>query len=274
MRKTLARALACLGGLAVGVGVLGASPVYASGGSTSCAGGSIAGGNYRMVYVTGICFAGSGSITAQSLVIAPGAWLIAAFGNAEGTADNVTANSISVGAGSVLILGCEPSAFTCINDPGNSYSSSGTVYGGITALNASAVIVHNSYVQGNVSIQGGGGGTACNFGTGPLMGSPFYDDVEDSTIGGSVSIQGVHTCWLGLFRNTIYRNVAFNNNTDPYATAFFYPYLPDGNELATNLIGGSLNCIGNVPPPQFGDSGGSPNAVYGSVSGQCVNVVY
>jgi hypothetical protein len=47
---------------------------------------------------------------------------------------------------------------------------------------------------------------------------------------------------------------------------------PDGNEYVTNTIHGSLNCRGNSPAPQVGDSGGSPNHVTGAKTGQCANL--
>jgi hypothetical protein len=47
---------------------------------------------------------------------------------------------------------------------------------------------------------------------------------------------------------------------------------PDGNEYVTNTIHGSLNCAGNSPAPQIGDSEGSLNRVTGAKTGQCTNV--
>jgi hypothetical protein len=48
---------------------------------------------------------------------------------------------------------------------------------------------------------------------------------------------------------------------------------PDGNEVVTNSIHGILNCSGNDPAPQVGDSEGSPNLVYGSrIGGQCIGL--
>jgi len=47
---------------------------------------------------------------------------------------------------------------------------------------------------------------------------------------------------------------------------------PDGNEIVTNTIHGNLNCAGNDPAPQVGDSEGSPNQVTGRKTGQCVDL--
>jgi hypothetical protein len=46
----------------------------------------------------------------------------------------------------------------------------------------------------------------------------------------------------------------------------------DGNEVVTNTIHGNLNCEGNDPAPQVGDSEGSPNHVTGVKTGQCVGL--
>lgn len=262
--------------LALGAGAFG--PVHASGGTSAiCSGGSIAGGTYNNMTVTGVCFVDSGSVSVKNLDVAPGAWLIAASGSPDGSTDNLTTNNVTVDSGAVLVLGCLSFAFPCLNDPNANtdptYFNTFTVNGNLTATNASAVIVHNGTITHNATVTGGGGGTACNFGSGPLMGNPFYDDFEDSSIGGNVTIQGVSTCWLGLFRDTVAHNVTFNNNIDPNATSFTPPFPPDGNEIATNTIGGNLNCMGNDPTPQFGDSGGSPNTVMGRVTGQCTAVV-
>jgi len=44
---------------------------------------------------------------------------------------------------------------------------------------------------------------------------------------------------------------------------------PDGNKYVTNTIYGSLNCSGNSPAPQVGDSEGNLNHVTGAKTGQC-----
>jgi hypothetical protein len=42
--------------------------------------------------------------------------------------------------------------------------------------------------------------------------------------------------------------------------------------VQTNTIHGNLNCSGNNPTPQQGDSEGSPNVVTGQTTGQCIGV--
>jgi hypothetical protein len=47
----------------------------------------------------------------------------------------------------------------------------------------------------------------------------------------------------------------------------------NGNEIANNAVQGNLNCFGNFPAVQFGDSVQPPNIVAGRVNGQCTAVV-
>lgn len=74
---------------------------------------------------------------------------------------------------------------------------------------------------------------------------------------------GYNGFWQGFFRNTVNGGVTFNNNT---------VVDPDGNEMQTNTFDGGLRCSGNTPAPQQGDSGGSPNHVNGSKTGQCASL--
>ena len=115
-------------------------------------------------------------------------------------------------------------------------------------------------IGGNVTQSGGGGGVNCStFPLGP-DGPPAFSTYEDNSIGGNASVTGLRTCWLGFIRNAVTRNINFNDNVN---------FDPDGNEVVTNSAGSNLNCSGNSPAPQIGDSGGSPNTVHGKATGQC-----
>ena len=113
-----------------------------------------------------------------------------------------------------------------------------------------------------MSLNGGGGGVNCNsnrfFG-----GSPVYSDVEDSYVGNGVTVNGLKTCWFGIFRNEIGNTPTVSNNTSAD---------PDSTEVASNYIEGNLNCYNNVPAAQLGDSGGSPNIVAGVKTGECASL--
>ena len=135
------------------------------------------------------------------------------------------------------------------------------VGGNLTATGALMVLAHHNTIGGNVTQSGGGGGVNCStFPLGP-DGPPAYSTYEDNTIGRNASVTGLGTCWLGFIRNTVANNVNFNGNAN---------FDPDGNEVVTNSVGRNLNCSGNSPAPQVGDSAGSANTVGGKATGQCV----
>lgn len=225
----------------------------------TCTGGSVASGVYSNLNIAAICSIDAGPVTVQhKLTVLPGNGLLAAFGGSDLT----VGGNLDVQANGFLIMGCEPVHFICFNDPNQTtgtLASTDTVGGNLTAENALAVIVHHSAVGHNFVLSGGGGGVSCapTFG-----GGPPYSDLEDNTIGGNLTITGLQSCWLGLFRNLVTQNINFHDNVLAD---------PDGNEIADNSIGRNLNCMGNSPSPQIGDSGGGPNTVFGHANGQCNN---
>ncbi len=246
-----------------------------------CTGGSIPAGSYNSILVTGVCSTPSGTVVVRhDLTVGRKALLDAVTPgdppgpNAQLPATVLVGGNVSVGAGAVLLLGCSPDQ-GC--NGGVNYDRIG---GNLTGVGDLAVVVHSASIAGNVSLLGGGGGVAGAPGSGAcfaaptpapwssdtaLNGSPVFSDFEDSTIGGSYTVAGVRTCWLGTFRTHIAGNTTWvgNRTSDP-----------DGNELATNSTAGSMICLSNIPATQFGDSGGSPNIVGRQAIGQCgFNVV-
>jgi hypothetical protein len=137
-----------------------------------------------------------------------------------------------------------------------------TINGGVHSKNAGSVQIHFSRINGGVNLQGGAGpdGGPFDFGDGFR---PTWNTLEDNRINGSVTIEGYNGFWQGFFRNNVNGTVNFNNNT---------VVDPDGNEVQTNEIHGSLNCVGNTPAPQQGDSEGNPNHVTGAKTGQCTDI--
>ncbi len=237
--------------------------IHRSAKAATCAGGSIAPGTYGSLTITGFCTVDQGPVKVwHSVLVEPNAGLIAAFGDGPQLA---IGGSLYVERNAVLVLGCEPEAFTCINDPDQTvgtFSSKGTVYGNLSATNALAVIVHNAYVGGNVRVHQGGGGYNCNP-QAALFGSPAYATFEDTSIGGNATINGMQTCWLGFFRTTVDGWVRYQNNS----TAD-----PDGNEVDTNVVHGNFVCSGDNPAAQVGDSEGLPNIAFGKASGECASL--
>lgn len=234
----------------------------------TCSGGSIASGVYKNLNIAGFCTVDAGSVTVKhNLTVLSGGSLIGLVGGSFTMpvgSDLTVGGNLDVQANGVLFLGCEPIHFICSNDPDQSvgsYVTKDTIGGSLRAENALAVVVHQTAIGHNVSLEGGGGGVSCS----PLAalgGSPPFSDLEDNIIEGNLTIKGLQTCFLGIFRNTVTENVDYKDNVNAD---------PDGNEIVNNSIVDNLSCDGNTPSPQIGDSGGGPNTVFGHASGQCAN---
>jgi hypothetical protein len=152
---------------------------------------------------------------------------------------------VFVQQGGTLVLGNEQNAV-----------HTATIGGGVHAWNAMNVQIHFSTINGGIDIHGGSG----------PFGGPFdvtWNTIEDSTVNGGYNEVGYDGFWNGFIRNNVHGSVNINGNT---------VMDPDGNEIVTNTIHGNLNCQSNDPPPQVGDSGGSPNHVTGQETGQCVGL--
>jgi hypothetical protein len=223
----------------------------------TCSGGTIAAGTYSSLMVTGNCTIPSGTVNVQgNLTVGPNAVLNAAVAS---TTVMVSGN-VNVGNRAILVLGCTKNA-GC--DP----PTSDRVGGSVVANQALSLILHGDTIGRSVSVQGGGDGVNCD--TNSILSaivhfpSPLYTDITGNTIGGTVSVSNLRTCWFGFIRNQAGGNVSVANNV--FAD-------PDANEIVTNTITGSLNCTGNSPAAQVGDSGGSPNQVQGRKVGECASL--
>lgn len=228
------------------------------------------------VVVSGLCVVDGGPTTIWgNLTLAPGSGLNATFAVNDvagtGTTSLTVHGNILVQSGAVLGMGCEPLHSPCTDDPnagtGGTLSGSNTVAGSIYEFSPLGVIVHASTIGGNVVELGGGGGVSCNVpttGVFSLLESPVFSDYEDNTIGGSLAIGGLQTCWLGALRNDVKGSVLDIRNT--FAD-------PDANEVISNTIHQNMVCFGNSPAVQFGDSSlespSTPNQVGGFAFGEC-----
>jgi hypothetical protein len=132
----------------------------------------------------------------------------------------------------------------------------GTISGGVHATDPASVQIHFTTINGGIDVQGGSG----------PFGGPFditWNAIEDNRINGGATVDGYDGFWFGFIRNRVSGTVNLNNNVLED---------PDANEYVTNTIHGNLNCAGNSPAPQVGDSEGSPNQVTGRKTGQCVGL--
>jgi hypothetical protein len=122
-------------------------------------------------------------------------------------------------------------------------------------------VVHNSSIGRNVDEIGGGGGLTCApKGPFKLFGSPVYSDYEDTQVGGSLRIIGLHSCWLGALRNSVGVDLTVHRNKMRD---------PDAMEVNSNWVGKDISCLANRPKVQFGDGDGKSNAVAGRAFGEC-----
>jgi hypothetical protein len=150
-----------------------------------------------------------------------------------------------VGSGATLVIG----------DHENPVDS-GTISGGVHATDPASVRIHFAMIKGGLDIHGGSGPEGGPFGI-------TWNAIEDNQISGSVTVEGYNGFWFGFLGNTVDGSVTLNDNVLPD---------PDGNEYVTNVIHGNLNCSGNSPAPQVGDSEGLPNRVTGQKTGQCAGL--
>jgi hypothetical protein len=170
----------------------------------------------------------------------------------------VPAGATCLSDGPVTIRGglrIEPGA-TFVLGSEDSPGSTGTISGGVRATNPASVQIHFATIRGGITVHGGSGPT----------GGPFditWNAIEDNHINGGATIDGYDGFWFGFIRNHVNGRVNLNDNVLAD---------PDGNEFVTNTIQGSLNCAGNSPAPQIGDSDGSPNHVTGAMTGQCADL--
>jgi hypothetical protein len=170
----------------------------------------------------------------------------------------VPAGAMCIGAGSVSINGGvwigEGATFVLSSE--ETPEATSRINGGVHATNAMNVQIHFASINGGIDIHGGAG----------PFGGPFdvtWNTIEDSTINGGATIEGYNGFWMGFIRNKVNGTVNLNDNV---------LVDPDGNEYVTNTINGGLNCSGNLPPAQVGDSAGSPNQVNGRKTGECAAV--
>ena len=234
--------------------------------------GVLAGTFRGNVVIKGVCAVNGGAAVIKGdLILAPGSVLNATFALNDvagtGTSSLTVRGNIRVQRGATLGMGCEPNFMPCTDDPnagtGGTLTGQNRVSGDVLASGALGVIIHASKIGGNVIILGGGGGVTCaipSSGIFHLLGSPVFSDAEDNSIGGSLAIAQLRTCWLGALRNHVRGNLitAHNKMADP-----------DANEVLANHVRGDIACFKNHPATQYGDSGSTPNLVQGRAFGEC-----
>ncbi len=282
MLSTFSRRLgSMLGAGGLVVLAMAVSPSLAAGSASVCSGsvtspGTLA-GDYSNVAIEGVCFVNGGPANVHgTLTLRAGSALIATFANnaAGGTGKsnlNVQGN-VRVRAGAALLLGCEAAHSPCTDDPNQEHptlSNDDRISGDLTAKDPLGVIVHASTIGGSVKQSGGGGGFTCEpRGVFAAFGSPAFSDYEDTSIGGSLQVKGLTSCWLGVIRDHVNGSASLIKNR---------LLDPDAIEILDNHIGGDLACRDNSMVWDSTDVGEAlfprhpePNTVGGARLGQCV----
>jgi hypothetical protein len=252
MRKM--RLLVALLGLC-GLMAVGSAPAAAPG-SATCSGGPIAGGTYKSLTVTGVCWwAGDPVSITGNLTVADGALL---NDHAFSTASVTVGGNVKVGKGSVVGLGSY-----------NPFSGQHTtVAGNIIANQPLSMYLSFMTVHGNLISNGGGGGVTGEFRNYPT---------KDITVDGNMVIQGWTGGWIGVIRDQVGGNLVFSNNRS-VINGLADPPVPgevdsDSSEIMTNVVGGNLVCHNNTPAAQVNpDDGGQPNVVGGRKIGECAGL--
>jgi hypothetical protein len=258
-----------------------ASVADAAGGTYTCSGTAtspgVLAGAHGSVDVTGVCFVDAGpAVVHGTLTIARHGALLAVFARDDATGHGISGltvdGDVSITKGGTALLGCFATSFACLDDPHQHHptlDSHDVIHGNIVEVDPLGVILHDVSVKGNVTEDGGGGGLTCNpKGVFAQFQSPVYSDYEDSTIGGSLSITHLTSCWLGIARVHIHGDTTVaNDRLDD----------PDAIEILANDIDGNLACSGDTMTWDSADLTNNlfpreleRNQVTGERSGQCV----
>lgn len=269
LRSTIAAAAIAAGSLAtVGVAPVAAAPpsAYTCMGTLSSP-GFIPGGTYSSLTMPAgsFCFVvGAVTVThpvsvgtGAGLAVAPvpGASLTiagpvtigtqGAFGSFDNTTPVHIGGPVSVGQDGAFAIGTESPFDPQVN----------SIAGPVSGRNASAVQIHNAVIGGPVRLTGGGGDNAIID-----FFAPFgaFNDLEDNSIGGPVSITGYQGVWTGVIRDAIHGPFTFSNNVQAN---------PDEWDIGSDTIYGPATCNDNVPAPNMGTSAGGPSTVFGPIRG-------
>ncbi len=250
--------LALLMGMLVGVAALSASAsADPSIGPQICPGTETAiSGTYGQLTLNGDYYVPSGeTLTVQTyLSIAPGACLDAFT---MGTVH--VFHNLNVYPGAILALGCTINSIGPNGSPCTG-TTNDVVGGSILATDPLTMYLDGDTIWGSIKSFGGG--------PGPTF-SPYINfPIKDNVVHGNINVANWEGAWFGVIRNVVYGSVSVKSNVGVAIGDFG----PDSNEVATNVINGNLSCFGNDPAAQLGDSGGTPNTVFGAKLGECAGL--
>lgn len=170
--------------------------------------------------------------------------------------------SLTVASGQVLCLapGSVVGGSITVQPGGSLISDGATVRGAITTNGAQVVELCGSTVQGAVRITNTNGPVRVGDDDGE------GHDCAGNTLRSSLTVTYNHGA-VDIYNNDIAGTTTVNYNQNINGSALY----PDdaAPEIKSNRIGGSLGCVGNVPPPT---NEGGPNTTVGAKTGQCATL--
>jgi hypothetical protein len=224
------------------------------GAPTTCTGGEIASDTYAGLVITGSCTVPAGAkVTVNgNLRVAPGAVF-----DAQTDSLVIVNGNVEAGPGSMFALGCTFAHPCNDGNPPADGTTHDVVTGNVTLNQVFDAAINGDTIGGNLTSNGGGAGLL----------DPETDfvpfSIKDDVVGGNITVTNLTTVWFGVIRTKVGKNVTLKNiNLSD----------PDGNEYVSNEIKGNLNCSGNSPAPQIGDSEGELNVIGGHATGQCAGL--
>ena len=252
--STSAAALVLSGAAVASAAGVGGSSTSA--GAYTCTGGEIASGHYARIKVTGACSVAADAVikVVGNVRVAKGAVLDAQ--SAPSTI--IVGGDVTAAAGSLLGLGCQPSALVgnsahpCTVEPDG--HSTIIIKGSVSATKADTVLLNGVTVRKSVTLNGGGGDIPWS--------------IKNNTIHGNLTATGQTPEWLGVLFNWIGGNVTLTNITlhdeDPGAPGVY---------VVRNTIRRNLSCSGLVPGVSGGFIPGEVNVVGRHATGQCASLI-
>ena len=215
--------------------------------------GSLPGGTYSDVIVTGYCVVNAGAVLVTGNLTVDPNNALQANNDGHGLSSLTVDGNVTVGSGAVAWIASE------------------TIKGNLTANNAIGLFLFSSPVGRNVSIVGSPGGVHC---VALLAGSTVAEnwlnayasapafDIRDNSVGGNVWItENDKSCSIEVLGNEVAGSLVETNNV-------VYSQDALSNEVLANTVGGNLICLNNNTLDQFGENSTS-NVVSGTAIGGC-----
>jgi hypothetical protein len=259
------------------LGLAASGPAAAAGAATArhdrtvCSGGIVQSGVYPTLLIAGSCtISGYGLIRVLAdLTVAPDATLTDPGGHLE------VDGNLNVGSGATVSVGCRHSGPRHRCQPGQGTAPRLTVRGGLRIADnglpepsgmapdptsTSLTVINNTASPPDFAVYQDAEDAGQRAGPGRADASGGFQAVAITgiTVSGSVIVTGQHDTAIDVSDDSIGRNLIVSDDDDT----------GPGPVLAGDLIGHSLDCRHDEPPPTD-DSAAGPDHARGGAHGQC-----